>query len=131
MPQQKESVQNLDAADRLDEEIHGGLHIIYGGTKVMQHTGPEKKEDGLKPSDSGCLCYGLRTGFNTNQGSLLRTIMYGVKRLTANTWETFAFILFLLVSRLPLRGICGKKKVGYRINTQQTIFFQDRRKQGP
>ena len=47
--------------------------------------------------DEGCLAVVLRTGFGTTQGQLVRTMIFSTERVSANTFEAFLFIGFLLI----------------------------------
>ena len=80
--------------------------LLYGGTKVLQIThnttaSPEEaastgRTDLPLPPDNGALAVVTRTGFETSQGSLVRTMIYSTERVSANNAEALLFILFLL-----------------------------------
>jgi cation-transporting ATPase 13A1 len=87
-------VDNVDLATPLDAPRHRA-HVLFGGTTVLQHAADPGAH--VKAPDGGCLAVVLRTGFESAQGRLMRTILASSGRVTAASWEAGAFICLLLV----------------------------------
>ncbi|RHZ71892.1 hypothetical protein Glove_251g27 [Diversispora epigaea] len=104
-PLLKDSVALRDGNDSIDINDLDKNSILFGGTKVLQVTPPlpqssDNQDDTLSPystPDNGCIAYVVRTGFGTAQGKLVRTMVYSTERVSANNFESFLFILFLLI----------------------------------
>lgn len=103
-PLLKESVQLRPGDAKLEPEGLDKNSFLYGGTKVLQITHGNSDEprpkliSGIKAApDDGAMAVVVKTGFETSQGSLVRTMIYSTERVSANNAEALYFILFLLV----------------------------------
>lgn len=105
-PQWKVSIMGRGPEERLSSK-RDKTHVLFGGTKILQHT--PNKTFHMKTPDGGCLAIVLRTGFETTQGKLMRTILFSTERVTANSWESGLFILFLVVFAIIAAGYVLKK----------------------
>jgi cation-transporting ATPase 13A1 len=107
-PVLKESVQLRPGDANIDPEGVDKLAFLYGGTKVLQVSHGITAEDDAgavqklasgvpPPPDKGAIAVVMKTGFETSQGSLVRTMIYSTERVSANNVEALLFILFLCV----------------------------------
>ncbi len=106
-PLLKDSVQLRPVNAPIEPEGLDKNSFLYGGTKVLQVTHGNPSEDsetiptiasGVKPPpDNGAMAIVAKTGFETSQGSLVRTMIYSTERVSANNVEALLFILFLLI----------------------------------
>ncbi|EMC96368.1 hypothetical protein BAUCODRAFT_33696 [Baudoinia panamericana UAMH 10762] len=107
-PVLKDSIQLRPADARIEPEGLDKNAFLWGGTKVLQvqhGTASEDAQDtipqiasGVSPApDKGALAVVIKTGFETNQGALVRTMIYSTERVSANNVEALLFILFLCV----------------------------------
>jgi cation-transporting ATPase 13A1 len=68
-------------------------HIVFGGTRILHSDGGNR----LQTPKGSCAALVLKTGFETTQGKLIRTILFTTERVTANNKEALMFILILLM----------------------------------
>ena len=121
VPQLKESIDVVASAFENEEAQAEAIldmedasykrAILFGGTVLVNHSNDVslEEEDGEEKDvstlaipvspDDGCLAFVLRTGFDTQQGSLLRTMVHTSTKSQSdgvNTKDTFLFIMILL-----------------------------------
>ncbi|KAF1345053.1 cation transporting ATPase [Delphinella strobiligena] len=107
-PVLKDSVQLRPADANIDPEGLDKNALLHGGTKVLQVSHGTATEDapdtvpqishGIPPPpDNGAMAVVIKTGFETSQGSLVRTMIYSTERVSGNNVEALLFILFLTV----------------------------------
>ncbi|KAF4731703.1 Cation-transporting atpase, partial [Perkinsus olseni] len=84
-----------------------GVHkdnILFSGTRLVLTKPPTAPDSGMlrkAPYKQGAVCYVLRTGFDTVQGKLVRTILYSSERVTGtNSREATTFLLGLVAVAL-------------------------------
>ncbi|KAL2120213.1 hypothetical protein VTJ04DRAFT_4239 [Mycothermus thermophilus] len=111
-PLLKDSIRLRPAEAPIEPDSLDKNSFLWGGTKVLQIThgsanaDEEEKPNARLPSgvppppDNGAMAIVIRTGFETSQGSLVRTMIYSTERVSANNREALLFILFLLVFAL-------------------------------
>ncbi|KAK5175521.1 putative cation-transporting ATPase 1 [Saxophila tyrrhenica] len=107
-PVLKDSLQLRPADARVEPEGLDKNAFLWGGTKVLQVQHGNASEDAPgtvqqlasgvpPPPDKGAMAVVVKTGFETNQGALVRTMIYSTERVSANNLEALLFILFLCV----------------------------------
>lgn len=107
-PVLKDSIQLRPGDTRIEPEGLDKNAFLWGGTKVLQVQHGTASEDAAEaltqvssgvppPPDKGAMAIVIKTGFETNQGALVRTMIYSTERVSANNVEALLFILFLCV----------------------------------
>ncbi|PVU86755.1 hypothetical protein BB560_006608 [Smittium megazygosporum] len=102
-PQLKEALLVRDESPVFEIEGSDKNSVLYGGTKVLQI---EQKNliPKIQTPDGGAICLVLRTGFGTSQGELVRTMVHSTEQVSANNFESYVFILFLLAFAILASG---------------------------
>lgn len=107
-PLLKDSIQLRPDEASIEPDGLDKMAFLFGGTKVLQiTTGPTSDDTSAetsdlpsgvpRPPDNGAVALVVKTGFETSQGSLVRTMIYSTERVSANNFEALLFILFLLI----------------------------------
>ncbi|KAL7577622.1 hypothetical protein ACA910_015141 [Epithemia clementina (nom. ined.)] len=97
----------LDLQDSLHKES-----ILFGGTKLLVANASDAlgDENDSPPGGFGVTGIILRTGFETAQGNLLRTMAHSARTTDGiHTWDTFVFILLLVGCALAAAAVVLKE----------------------
>ncbi|KAG5510969.1 hypothetical protein JKF63_06470 [Porcisia hertigi] len=121
-PQLKEAPDDMDMALSIKKHAR---HMIFSGTQVLLSNGPQElsEEGGRNRVRSNALAVVLKTGFETKQGKLLRTILHSQGRVSENSGEAFGFIGVLVVFALAASGYLLKRGLADPNRSRWKLFL--------
>lgn len=133
-PVLKDSIQLRPGDSRIEPEGLDKNAFLWGGTKVLQvqhGNASENAPDTVAqlssgvppPPDKGAMAVVIKTGFETNQGALVRTMIYSTERVSANNVEALLFILFLCVFAIAASWYVWTE--GVRVDRQRSKLLLD------
>ena len=100
IPQIKDSIEREDLAEILDIKNKHKNSVLFCGTEVLQTFPNQALPPYLKsppPGTDGCVCYVLRTGFDTSKGKLIRTVLFNNDNILTKQTDAFLIIGILLI----------------------------------
>ena len=103
--------------------------VVLGGTRLLQHTSGTTQPSSSQPPGGGAVGYVLRTGFDSTQGELIRTILFASERATGDSKETLVFILILLcfavcaASYVLIHGLADPTRSRWRLLLHCTMIL--------
>lgn len=96
IPQMKDALAEKDTDRNLDVDGADRIHTLFSGTSLVAFS-PSTTQT---TPDGGFLCRVLRTGFGSSQGELMQMIEFSSQAVSADSKETGAALLILLVFAL-------------------------------
>ena len=95
--------------------------VLFCGSKVLQSSAGRNGET----PDGGCLVVVLKTGFNTAQGQLARTMKISTEWVPANSLDLFLFIGFLLIFAIAASWYVWTKGAHIRNDLNITVCVRE------
>lgn len=121
-PLLKENISERPHSAQIDVDGIDRISLLAGGTKTIQVSQGESKFTGKTP-DGGALAIVARSGFETTQGQLVRTMIFSSERIGSGSLEAYFFILFLLVFAIAASRYVWIE--GHRIGRKQSKLLLD------
>ena len=135
IPQIKEPVisrDDLNETFSIKSGIHKA-HILWGKTEIVQCMRDADKPLGVNVTNpanrQSCIAYVLRTGFQTTQGKLVRTVLFSAERVTVESKDAFLFLLVLLCfalvasSYVLYSGLNDPERDKYRVVVKSILIL--------
>ena len=120
IPQMKDMIKrdSNESSGKLNMEADDRIHCLFSGTSLVS-VNPGVKVDNTdektgvdsipEAPNRGVLCYVMRTGFGSSQGSLVQMIEFSTQSVSADSTDTLYALLLLLFFAIIAAGYVLKK----------------------